>query len=166
MTEFVKRHRSPFEFVGLKMAGTSEESKAINDIKGTVMIIAGSGMCTGGRIKHHLVNNISRPENTIMFVGYQAVDTLGRRIVDGDKEVRILGQKRPVNARVARINGFSAHADKEELLEWLTGLKKPPKKVFVVHGESESANAFGDYVREETGWPVAVPAYQDEAVLD
>jgi metallo-beta-lactamase family protein len=166
MTEFVKRHRSPFEFVGLKMAGTSAESKALNNIKGTVMIIAGSGMCTGGRIKHHLVNNISKPENTIMFVGYQAVGTLGRRIVDGDKEVRILGQKCPVNARVVRINGFSAHADKDELLEWLSGLKKPPKKVFVVHGESESANAFGNYVREKTGWQVAVPAYQDEVVLD
>jgi metallo-beta-lactamase family protein len=166
MTEFVKRHRSPFEFVGLKMAGTSAESKALNNIKGTVMIIAGSGMCTGGRIKHHLVNNISKPENTIMFVGYQAVGTLGRRIVDGEKEVRILGQKRPVNAKVVRINGFSAHADKDELLEWLSGLKKPPKKVFVVHGESESANAFGNYVREKTGWQVAVPAYQDEVVLD
>ena len=101
-----------------------------------------------------------------MFVGYQAVGTLGRRIVDGDKEVRILGQKRPVNARVVRINGFSTHADKDELLEWLSGLKKPPKKVFVVHGESESANAFGNYVREKTGWQVAVPAYQDEVVLD
>jgi metallo-beta-lactamase family protein len=166
MTEFVNRHRSPFEFVGLKMAGTSEESKALNHIKGTVMIIAGSGMCTGGRIKHHLVNNISKPENTIMFVGYQAADTLGRRILDGEKEVRILGQKRLVNARVVRINGFSAHADKVELLEWLSGLKKPPKKVFVVHGESESAIAFGNYVREKTGWQVAVPAYQDEAVLD
>ena len=166
MTEFVRRHRSPFEFVGLKMAGTSAESKALNNIKGTVMIIAGSGMCTGGRIKHHLVNNISKPDNTIMFVGYQAVGTLGRRIVDGDKEVRILGQKRPVNARIVRINGFSAHADKNELLEWLSGLKKPPKKVFVVHGESESANAFGNYVREKTGWQVAVPAYQDEVVLD
>ena len=166
MTEFVRRHRSPFEFVGLKMAGTSAESKALNNIKGTVMIIAGSGMCTGGRIKHHLVNNISKPDNTIMFVGYQAVDTLGRRILDGEKEVRILGQKRPVNARIVRINGFSAHADKNELLEWLSGLKKPPKKVFVVHGESESANAFGNYVREKTGWQVAVPAYQDEVVLD
>lgn len=166
MNEFIKRHRSPFEFKGLKMAGTSEESKAINHLRGPIMIIAGSGMCTGGRIKHHLVNNISRPENTIMFVGYQAVGTLGRRIVDGEKEVRILGQEYPVNARVARINGFSAHADKEELLEWLGGLKKPPRKVFIVHGESESANAFGEYIREKTGWDIMVPGYQDEVVLD
>jgi metallo-beta-lactamase family protein len=166
MKEFVRRNRSPFEFAGLKMAGTSEESKAINHIRNPVMIIAGSGMCTGGRIKHHLVNNITRPENTIMFVGYQAVGTLGRRIVNGEKEVRILGQDYPVNARIARINGFSAHADKEELFEWLSGLKKPPRKLFVVHGESESANAFGEYIREKMGWQVSVPAYQDEVVLD
>jgi metallo-beta-lactamase family protein len=166
MTEFMRRKKSPFEFPGLKMAGTSDESKAINHIRGTIMVIAGSGMCTGGRIKHHLVNNITRPGNTIMFVGYQAVGTLGRQIVNGEKEVRILGQEYPVNARIARINGFSAHADKEELFEWLSGLKKPPRKLFVVHGESESANKFGDYIREKTGWEVAVPAYQDEVVLD
>jgi len=166
MTEFMRRNKSPFEFSGLKMAGTSDESKAINHIRGTIMVIAGSGMCTGGRIKHHLVNNITRPENTIMFVGYQAVGTLGRRIVNGEKEVRILGQEYPVNARIARINGFSAHADKEELFEWLSGLKKPPRKLFIVHGEAESANKFGEYIREKTGWQVAVPAYQDEVVLD
>jgi metallo-beta-lactamase family protein len=166
MTEFMRRNKSPFEFPGLKMAGTSDESKAINHIRGTIMVIAGSGMCTGGRIKHHLVNNITRPENTIMFVGYQAVGTLGRRIVNGEKEVRILGQEYPVIARIAKINGFSAHADKEELFEWLSGLKKPPRKLFVVHGEAESANKFSDYIREKTGWEVTVPAYQDEVVLD
>ena len=166
MTEFVRRNKSPFDFPGLKMAGTSDESKAINHLRKSVMIIAGSGMCTGGRIKHHLVNNITKPENTIMFVGYQAVGTLGRRIVNGEKEVRILGQEYPVNARIARINGFSAHADKEELLEWLSELKNTPRKIFVVHGESDSANEFGEYIREKTGWQVAVPAYQDEVVLD
>ncbi|UCF00411.1 MAG: MBL fold metallo-hydrolase, partial [Planctomycetota bacterium] len=91
MTEFVKRHKSLFDLPGLEMAGTANESKAINDVKGTAMVIAGSGMCTGGRVKYHLVNNIARPENTIMFVGYQAVGTLGRQIVDGAKKVRILG---------------------------------------------------------------------------
>ena len=166
MKEFISRNKSPFEFKGLKMAGTSDESKAINHIKGSVMIIAGSGMCTGGRIKHHLVNNITKPENTIMFVGYQAVGTLGRIIVNGEEEVRILGQQYPVKARIARINGFSAHADKEELFEWLSELKKPPRKLFIVHGESDSANEFGDYIREKTGWDVMVPAYQDEVVLD
>jgi len=166
MTEFVNNHESPFNFPGLKMAGTSDESKAINHARPPVMIIAGSGMCTGGRIKHHLVNNISKRQNTIMFVGYQAVGTLGRRIVDGEKEVRILGKEYPINARIVRINGFSAHADKEELLEWLSGLERPPRKVFVVHGESESAQHFGEFLRGKTGWQVDVPAYQDEIVLD
>jgi len=166
MTEFIRQKESPFNFPGLKMVETAEQSKAINHIKGTVMVIAGSGMCTGGRIKYHLVNNITRGESTIMFVGYQAVGTLGRRIVDGEKQVRILGQQYPVKAKVVRIHGFSAHADKDELLEWLQGLKTAPRRVFVVHGEDESAKAFGNYITEETTWPVTVPAYQDEAVLD
>jgi metallo-beta-lactamase family protein len=166
MTELVEQNESPFNFPGLKMVSTTKESKAINHIKGTVVVIAGSGMCTGGRVKHHLVNNITRPESTIMFVGYQAVGTLGRQIVDGEKQVRILGQKHKVKARIVRIRGFSAHADRDELFQWLTRLKKPPKKLFVVHGESENASSFGDYVREKTGWKVAVPAYQQEVVLD
>ncbi|MBN1974025.1 MAG: MBL fold metallo-hydrolase [Sedimentisphaerales bacterium] len=166
MTELIKNHESPFEFKGLKMAGTSDESKAINHVKGTIMVIAGSGMCTGGRIKHHLVNNISKPENTIMFVGYQATGTLGRRIVDGEPEVRILGKQYEVKAKIVRVHGFSAHADKEELLHWLSGLKKPPRKLFVVHGEIESAKNFADYVTEKTNWPVMVPDYQEEVILD
>jgi len=166
MTEFVEHNESPFKFPGLNMVGTSEQSKALNHMKGTIMVIAGSGMCTGGRVKHHLVNNIANPRNTIMFVGYQAAGTLGRRIVDGEKEVRILGQKYRMKARVVRINGFSAHADRDELFKWLGGLEKPPRKVFVVHGESESAQRFGDYINQKTGWQVVVPAYQDEIVLD
>ncbi len=166
MKEFLRHNNSPFSFPGLKMIETSDESKAINHIKGTVVIIAGSGMCTGGRIKHHLVNNITRRQNTIMFVGYQAAGTLGRQIVDGEKRVRILGQDCQVKARVVRVNGFSAHADKEELLEWLSALKRPPKRVFVVHGESESASHFADFLAEKTGWQVTVPAYQDQVVLD
>jgi metallo-beta-lactamase family protein len=165
MAEFVSNLKSPFNLPNLKMAGKAEESKAINDIKGTIMVIAGSGMCTGGRIKHHLVNNISRPQSAIMFVGYQALGTLGRQIVDGAKKVRILGRQYQVKANIVRIHGFSAHADRNELLQWLKGLKAPPKRVFVVHGEAESALSFGDYVHEQTGWDVSVPAYQDEVVL-
>lgn len=166
MTEFVRNHESPFDFPGLNITGSTDESKAINNMRGTLMVIAGSGMCTGGRIKHHLVNNITKPESTIMFVGYQAVGTLGRRIVDGEKEVRILGQNFPVNARVVKINGFSAHADKEELLQWLSVLKTAPKKVFVVHGEADSSKQFADFLIKKTGWQVAVPTYQDEVILE
>jgi len=130
------------------------------------MVIAGSGMCTGGRVKHHLVNNITRPESTIMFVGYQAIGTLGRRLISGEKEVRILGQEYPVKARIAQIRGFSSHADKNELIQWLEGLGKAPKKVFAVHGEAESAKHFAEYIRQQKGWDAVAPEYQDEVVLD
>jgi len=157
---------SPFDFPGLKFTETTRESKAINAIKGTVVIIAGSGMCTGGRIKHHLANHIARPQSTIMFVGYQAVGTLGRRILDGDPEVRILGANYPVKARVVPIPGFSAHADRDELLRWLSSLPKPPRRLFIVHGEAESAQHFGQFIREKTGWDVVVPDYREEVILD
>jgi metallo-beta-lactamase family protein len=166
MAEFVNNHESPFDLPNLKLTGSSEESKTINKIKGTIMVIAGSGMCTGGRIKHHLVNNIRRPESTIMFVGYQASGTLGRIILDGQKEVRILGQIYPVRARIVRINGFSSHADREELFAWLSGLKNYPRGIFVVHGELNSADSFADFIRQKTGWKVTVPTYQQEILLD
>ncbi len=166
MNQFIRQNGSPFEFHGLQFTESTRESKAINQIRGTIVVIAGSGMCTAGRIKHHLVNNITRPESTIMFVGYQAVGTLGRRIVDGDPEVRILGANYPVRARVVQIHGFSAHADRDEMLQWLSSLKKPPRKLFIVHGEASSAEAFGRFIREKTGWNVEVPAYRDEATLD
>jgi len=162
----VRKGLSPFEFPGLKMTRTTEESKAINNIKGTVMIIAGSGMCTGGRVKHHLVTNISRPESTILFVGYQASGTLGRQILQGMEKVRIFGQYLPVRARIADIDGFSAHADKDELLKWLSGLKTPPRRVFVVHGEPASAGELSKIIKEKMGWKVSVPVFLDEAMLD
>ncbi len=162
MTQLVRHRNSPFEFPGLTMVRTVDQSKAINYISGTAMIIAGSGMCTGGRIKYHLVRNISRPESTVLFVGYQAVGTLGRQIVDGAEEVRILGQRHPVRARVAQIHGFSAHADRDELFRWLSGHQKPPRQVFVVHGEAEAAEYFASFLSEKTGWKVSVPRYRDQ----
>jgi metallo-beta-lactamase family protein len=166
MTELMRRHESPFTFSGLKMTPTTRESKTINTIKGTVIIIAGSGMCTGGRIKHHLAANLTRPESTILFVGYQAMGTLGREIIDGNKEVRIFGQKFPVKARVVQAHGFSAHADRQELYAWLTHLQRPPLGIFVVHGEKESAHNFADFLREKTGWKVVVPSYGQQIVLE
>lgn len=165
-TELIARRESPFDFPMLKMVGTVDESKAINHIEGTVIIIAGAGMCNGGRIKHHLVANITRRESTILFVGYQAIGTLGRQIVDGVKKVRILGQMYPVRARIAQLNGFSAHADRDELFMWLSALKKPPRHLFIVHGESDAAQNFAGFVRERTGWDISVPQYLDEVVLD
>ena len=166
MAEFLNQKDSLFDFRGLKFVRTIDESKAINHIKGTVIIIAGSGMCTGGKIKHHLVQNITRPESTILFVGYQAAETLGRQITDGFKKVRILGQTYPVRARVVRMDGFSAHADRDELFKWISNLRSPPRHVFVTHGESDSAQSFANLISEKKGWRVSVPAYQDEVILD
>lgn len=166
MLELLRRHESPFDFKGLKMTRTVRESKAINHIRGTVIVIAGSGMCTAGRIKHHLVNNIFKSESTVLFVGYQAVGTLGRRIVDGDKEVRILGKHYPVKARVAQISGFSAHADRDELFRWISGLRKPPRQLFVTHGEVEVAHHFAEFLRKKTDWEISVPNFQNEVILE
>jgi metallo-beta-lactamase family protein len=166
MVQLMRQKKSPFDFTGLQMTRTTDESKVINHISGTVVIIAGSGMCTGGRIKHHLVNNISKRESTILFPGYQATGTLGRQIVDGAKEVRILGQMYQVKARIAQINGFSAHADRDELFRWLSGLKRPPLHLFVTHGEPEVAQYFADFMKEKTGWEISVPKYQDEVILN
>ena len=157
---------SLFAFPGLKMVETIDESKALNHIIGTIMIIAGSGMCTGGRIKHHLITNISRPESTILFVGYQAAGTLGRQIIDGATKVRILGQQYPVRAKIAQIHGFSAHADRDELFRWLSGLVVAPRRIFVTHGESEVAEQFGKLLKERTGWEVSVPEYKTEVLLE
>jgi metallo-beta-lactamase family protein len=151
---------------GLTMSNTVDQSKAINHIKGAAIIIAGSGMCTGGRIKHHLKNNISRPESTILFVGYQAVGTLGRLILDGVDPIRIFGEEQPVKARIEKIDGFSAHADQNELIRWITSLKKAPRRVFITHGEPDAANAFKKLLTEKTGWPCTVPEYQQEMILD
>ena len=166
MSNLVRNNRSPFDFPNLKMVQTADESKAINHILGTVMVIAGSGMCTGGRIKHHLVTNISRRESTILFVGYQAIATLGRQIVDGAKKVRILGRYHPVRARIAQIHGFSSHADRNELFRWLSELKKNPRRVFVVHGESEATQKFGAFLKEKTAWDISVPEYGAETFLE
>ena len=166
MMALIRQRKSPFDFDNLNMVRNVFESKAINHIRGTSIIIAGSGMCTGGRIKHHLVNNISREECTVLFVGYQAAGTLGRHIVEGAREVRIHGKNYPVNARIAQIDGFSAHADRDELFRWLSCLRKAPRKLFVTHGETEAALHFGDFIREKKGWDTMVPEYGDEVVLD
>jgi metallo-beta-lactamase family protein len=158
--------KTPFDFPGLAIVRTIEESKAINSIRRSAIIMAGSGMCTGGRIKHHLLWNITRPESTILFVGYQARETLGRQILEKQSQVRILGQTLPVRARVAKINGLSAHADRKALGRWLDAFKTPPRRLFVNHGDAEVALAFGERVRQERGWAVEVPEYLDSRVLD
>jgi len=155
-----KDGQSPFRFPGLKFVRSTQESKAINHIRGSCVIMAGSGMCTGGRVKHHLVNNISHSGSTILFVGYQARGTLGRLIVDGKEEVRIHGKTYKVRAKIAEIHGFSAHADRSGLREWLDDLSSPPKKIFLVHGEKEAAKSLRDIITETKGWDVDIPEYK------
>ncbi len=153
---------SLLRFPGLKLIRSTNESKAINRIKGSCIILAGSGMCTGGRIKHHLISNISRPESTIVFVGYQARGTLGREILNKPGEVRIHGENRAVRARIAQIHGFSAHADRDGLLKWISHFQKPVRQVFLTHGEEEAANSLGESIRDELGLDVTVPEYRSE----
>ncbi len=162
----IERGEHPCDFPGLHMCSTVDESKAINHLRGSAMIVAGSGMCTGGRIKHHLRNNISRPESTVLFVGYQAAGTLGRILIEGAKQVRIHGGIYPVKARIRKINGFSAHGDRDELHRWLSSQKQAPRRVFITHGEPEAATAFAAFVREKRGWPTSVAEYLSPATLD
>jgi metallo-beta-lactamase family protein len=164
--ELLRSGKHPCDFPGLQLCRTVDESKAINYIRGTVVIIAGSGMCNGGRVRHHLVNNIVRPECTILFVGYQAIGTLGRQIVDGAEKVRIHGQHYPVKAKVIKVDGFSAHADKDELLQWISSFQNnPPRKVFITHGEEEVSKIFADVVEQKLGFITERPSRGDKYIL-
>jgi len=160
--ELFMNGQSPFEFPGLNLAESVEASKAINPIKGSTVIMAGSGMITGGRIKHHLVREISRPESTLLFVGYQPTGTLGRQILDGASPVRILGQVYPVRMKIEKIEAFSAHADMNGLERWLNNFKKPPKHLFLTHGEEEAIQSLKNYLSPKEGWEVTAPAYMEE----
>jgi metallo-beta-lactamase family protein len=142
--------------ITVRFTHSAEESMAINKVKSQAVIIAGSGMCEGGRIGHHLKHNLWRPECSIVFVGFQAKGTLGRRIVDGASPVMIWGEEIAVKARVWTIGGFSAHGDRQELLAWLSAFKSRPS-VFVTHGEEQAALTFADLVRQRYGFTVQVP---------
>jgi metallo-beta-lactamase family protein len=160
--ELFKDGQSPFDFPGLKLVESVEGSKAINLIKGSTIIMAGSGMITGGRIKHHLVREITRPESTLLFVGYQGVGTLGRQILDGTSPVRILGESYPVRIKIENVDGLSAHADMSDLQRWLDNFKSPPKHVFLTHGEEGSILSLENYLNSKGGWEVTAPVYLEE----
>jgi metallo-beta-lactamase family protein len=134
------------------------DSMKINSVRSGAVIVSASGMCEGGRIKHHLRHNIARPECAIVFVGFQAAGTLGRRIVDGASTVRLFGEEHEVKARVFTIGGLSAHADRAALIGWLGRFRRPPRNTWVVHGEPLSAHALRDAIAERLGWQAAVPA--------
>jgi metallo-beta-lactamase family protein len=165
MMRRLRQGNSFFNYENLKIVQSVEESKAINSIKGSSIIIAGSGMLAGGRVKHHIINNIRRPESTILFIGYQAEATPGRILLDGAREIRFLGKMHPVKAHIEKIDGFSAHADRDGLLAWLSDIRVPPRCVFVTHGEEEAATSFAKVLQEKTGWTVKVPQYKDTVEL-
>jgi metallo-beta-lactamase family protein len=143
---------------GVQFTERLEDSMRINRIRAGAVILSASGMCEGGRIKYHLKYNLSRPECAIVFVGFQAAGTLGRRIVDGAKTVRLFGEPHAVRAKVFTIGGLSAHADRDALLGWLSGFRRAPRQCFVVHGEPLAAHALRDAIEERFGWPATVPA--------
>lgn len=148
--ELMNKGINPLDFPGLTFTRTAEESKLLNNLRSKNIIIAGSGMCEAGRIKHHLKHHLWKPESTILFVGYQAEGTLGRRIVEGEKQLRIHGEEVTVKADIKSIPGFSAHADQPALVEWIKDYKNSPKTVFLVHGEPEATQALKEVIEKET----------------
>ncbi len=162
--DLMERDPYPFSFPGFKMVRSAEESKVLNNIEEGV-IIAGSGMCTGGRIKHHLKHNLWKENTHIIIVGFQAQGTLGRRLVDGAPKVKIYGEEIEVRAHIHTLGGFSAHADQEELLHWLNQFETPPLITFVVHGEEEGSTIFSQKVQDTLGWKTHLPTLGESVDL-
>jgi len=150
---------NPFDFTPLRYTQTTDESKEINKTSRGNIIIAGSGMCTGGRIIHHLRHNLWHKDSGVLFVGYQAVGTLGRQIVDGAQQVRIYGEEVAVAAKVWTVNGFSSHADQPILLDWIR--QAEPKHLILVHGEQETLRAFADRIRQDLSLESHTAAWQE-----
>jgi len=154
---FLANHGDPFGFHLLTYVRDVDQSKALNDLPGPFMVISASGMCEGGRVLHHLKNNIGDPRNTILLAGYQAEYTLGRKIEEGWKEVPIFGEPMPLRAEVQKLDALSGHADREEMLAWMKPLVSGLKKVFLVHGEPEQQTAFATAIRERYQLDVVAP---------
>lgn len=163
--EKIKRGDNPLEFRELHFTQTAEESKALNMDTSPAIILSASGMCEVGRIKHHLKHNLWDPNNTILFVGYQAPGTLGRSIVDGATKVKIFGEEIAVNARVEYIEGYSGHADQTWLLNFVYSFTNPPKHIFLVHGEEEGQEILKQKIEETSECKVSIPNFGDSFEL-
>src|SRR5215212_850636 len=163
----IEQHRHPLRTRSMVTASTREESKRLNEEKGTRVIISASGMMTGGRVLHHARRVLPDERATVLFVGYQAAGTTGRKILEGSRYVRIMKEDVPVRCHVERIGGLSAHADWAEVLRWLEPLEQtPPRRVFTTHGEPESAKAMAAHIRERFGWRVDAPQYGEHVELE
>lgn len=161
----VKEGFDPFDMPNLKFTLATKDSIAINETPGPAIIIAANGMCTAGRIKHHLKHNLWRPGASIVIVGYQAVGTTGRKIVEGAKSVKIFRENVDVKAKVYTIGGFSAHADQKDLLEWVSNFKESKPKVFVIHGEATSSQKFADKIQSNFGFEAYIPEWRERLIL-
>ncbi|NOT34381.1 MAG: MBL fold metallo-hydrolase [Candidatus Eisenbacteria bacterium] len=154
---FEHERGAPFGFARLRYVSSPDESRALNDRREPCIIVAASGMCEGGRILHHLLHGLGNPRNTVLFVGFQAQGTLGRRIKDGVEKVNVFGEPIQVHAEVAALDGFSAHADQNELVAWVTAIKPTPRNIFLVHGELEAAEALAARLKEHLPTQVHIP---------
>ena len=166
MAQLSSRERCPISSQNMVIDRTTEQSKAINNLKGPLVIISASGMATGGRVLHHLKQRLPDPDTTVLLVGYQAEGTRGRSLQDGARELKMLGQVVPVRATVKTLDGFSAHADQGEILRWLGTFKRAPRTAYVVHGEPVAARALADMIRERLKWNVEVARYQQKIFLE
>lgn len=155
----------PLKTDWMTTTSSRDQSIRLNDLKGNRIIISASGMLTGGRVVHHAMRVLPNENATIIFVGFQAAGTTGRRVQDGESEVRIMKNWIPVRCHVERVEGFSAHADWKAVLRWLSGLPNAPKAVFTTHGEPEAAEAMAGHIRDEFGWNVVVPKFEQEVEL-
>jgi metallo-beta-lactamase family protein len=161
----LKDRNSIFDFKNIHYRRSQNESMQLNTIQKDAIIISASGMCTGGRILHHLYNRLGREHDTVLFVGYQAEGTRGRKIVDGEPEVKMFGYEIPVLCQVEHVDGLSAHADKTDLLTWLDGFTESPEFTFVVHGEKPVSMEFAQTIHDKYGWNAIVPGYDTEREL-
>jgi metallo-beta-lactamase family protein len=159
------RREQPLRTHSMLTASTREESKSLNDERGARIIISASGMMTGGRVLHHAVRYLPDDRSTIIFVGYQAAGTIGRRILNGEREVSIFKQRVPVRCHIEQIGGFSAHADWQEVLRWLKDLPAPPRRAFTTHGEPDAAAAMAEHIQQTYGWRVEAAQYGEQIDL-
>lgn len=166
MKETITKGNNPLDFKNLKFTRSSEESMFLNTDRQPKVIISASGMCEAGRIRHHLKHNLWDPRCSVIFVGYQAEGTLGRLLIQGAKTVTLFGEEIKVNAEIYNLEGFSGHADRDGLLEWLGGFQKEPKHIFLVHGEQESKEAFAETVKKELGFTPIVVQGNSEFILE
>src|SRR5262249_35327124 len=162
---FTGENGAPFGFDRLRYVTTPEESRSLNDIASPCIIISASGMCEGGRVLHHLQHALGNDRNTVLFVGFPGQGTLGRRLRDGAETVNVFGEPVRVRAEIVALDGFSAHADQQEILAWVGRLEPQPRSVFIVHGEPEPAETLAGLLRERTGARVHVPEKGQEFEL-